>query len=175
MKTGRTELKLYKLEYKLNVISGAHFTLKLKIWPVNVSWMGAKDMRIMGQNKLLYYSWHIKRHEQVFVGILCPPKFCKGNVEEPNRHYTHRRFSLYQRRFIDVTSFLKTACYKHWELAQVKRGHVSAFLVSSERYIGMQRPMEECLNRIFTYFVHSYIPGTWNSICHTVDIQYIVV
>lgn len=110
MKTGRTELKLYRLEYKLNVISGAHFTLKLKIWPV--SWMGAKDMRIMGQNKLLYYSWHIKRHEQVFVGILCPPKFCKGNVEEPNRHYTHRRFSLYQRRFIDVTSFLKTACYK---------------------------------------------------------------
>lgn len=45
-------------------------------------------MRIMGQNKLLYYSWHIKRHEQVFVGILCPPKFCKGNVEEPDTIHT---------------------------------------------------------------------------------------
>lgn len=31
------------------------------------------------------------------------------------------------------------------------------------------------LNRIFIYFLHSEIPGTWNSICHTVDIQYIVV
>lgn len=91
MKAGRTELKLYGLEYKLNVMSGAHFILKLNICPV-VSRIRAKDMRIMGQNKQHYYSQHIKHHEHhVLVGILCPPKFYRGNVEEPNRYYTPQK------------------------------------------------------------------------------------
>lgn len=84
------------------VMSGTEFTLKLKSCPVHVSWMRAKDRRLLGQNKLLYYSQHIKCHEyHVSVSISCPPNstgvICLCVCVCANRYYTHSRFALYPR------------------------------------------------------------------------------
>lgn len=70
---------------------GTYFTLNLGSCPVNVSRMGAKDMRLLGQNKLVYYSKHIKRHARVCWYILSP-KFYRA-IEGANRYYTYGRLA----------------------------------------------------------------------------------
>lgn len=182
------------------VMSGTELTLKQKSCPVNVSWMRAKDLRFLGseQTALLFPIYQVS-----WTSCVCQyfwsPRFYRGNVcgGRANRNYTHSRFALYQRHnecgkpllfseHVSKPAFCPRRRHyliaqgwllqtQLWKPAQVKRGQVSGFLASSERHVGMWKPMEECLPTEFLFIFYIHISQEPGIVCHRVDIQYIIV